>query len=173
MDIRRLHIDLQTSHLAPLFVDLQKTRTLDGKNGVVVELALQPALPGDNPMMLIVVEQGEAFRFVVPKLAKSKEYQAIARIGHLNHQTIIPKLCWDATEGEISAEWFLFKVHGQVVTPAMVEFTLVQLLSVAYHTKASLAVALAHGSLPEPMVKQMADAAEAHLTQNIYPHLKT
>ncbi len=169
MDTKTLHIDLQSSCLAPLFADLQNPQIQEKDDSVVIQLKLQPAMPGDKNLDMLVIDNNGIVRFLVPGIAKSKEYVALARSGHVNHMTLIPKICWNPEDGEIVAEWSLIKDKGQTMTSELVEFVLANLLACAYREKVTLAVHLAKGNVPDMIITQMAEAAEKHLNETIMP----
>ncbi len=169
METKTLHIDLQSSCLAPLFLDLQNPEIKEKDDSVLVKLALLPAMPGDDNLSLLVIDNNGIVRFLVPGIAKSKDFVALARCSHINYMTIIPKLCWDPEDGEITAEWSLIKGKGQTLTSELVEHVLANLLMIAYKEKVVLAQHLAKDKVPEMIIKQMTEAADRHFKANIMP----
>lgn len=166
MDVKQISGDLKTSCLAPLFLDLDNPKIVEKDEATAVELKLKSPLPEDEARLIIVDHKG-VVRIFIPRLIESKDYNVLARCGDVNHQTCIPKLCWDPEDGEVTVEWSLIKGKGQTLNSELVEYVIALVIRVFAHEKVAFTFHTAkNAGVPEVIMKQLIEQCKKSLEED-------
>jgi len=164
MKVEELGDVLQSSCLAPLFADLDKpeTSTDDGKTIV----RLKAKVPDSTKKLATVVVISAANMVVIRMrpVAQTKSSLLIARVGHVNHMTTIPKVCWDPSDGEVSVGWTLLSADGDI-PPVVFEKVLAHVMNVyhgerLYFREAEMKELVERGVLEEDAAESMLKAIQ-------------
>lgn len=170
MKIEEANEVIQSSCLAPLFLDLDKVTKEEKETRILLKLKFKSPFPTKEPPALVLIGDEGGLRFMIRNLSKTKDANLIARVAHVNHIVTVPKLCWDPEDGEVYVEWSFLTDDSREVSPLVFERIVAHMLQVYYGERRYFMIAELSGlvdkgiidkSQAEALLKAVADKIDA------------
>jgi len=169
---------LQSSALAPLFVDLQSERVQsitegNGRSKHVAALRIQNLFPtndGEHDRFYLV-ETDRSFIFDIPKFATLRSVDGVVNVSLVNGIAWIGRLTWGVETGDIGIDWIVTK-HGDS-EPSLSEFeTIIASMFLIYFQEKLWFLAASLDTQPamvQAAMKPLFAAAEKQVREVIVP----
>ena len=168
---------LQSSCLAPLFVDLDKLEKEEKEDVTVYKLEVANPFSDKEPVKLSIIEDDTRISIMVRGLAETKDPNLIARVAHVNHLVKIPKFSWDPDDGEVYAEWTLYLEDGGEVSPVVFERVTASILYVfygerKYFLRSELQGLFDKGLISKEQAEAIIDQTAERLEKDFFPAIR-
>lgn len=168
---------LQSSSLAPLFIDISAVRVQElpdkSSSKHIAALSIRSLFPSDDGQFdkFLLFETERGWFFSIPKLATNRSEVGLIRAAQVNGMAHLGRVTWDVETGDIGVEWILNKRAD--TPPSLVEFEYVIASLLLYYFQEKLwfvAASLAkQPSMIQGAMKPLLDEAERLAKEEVLP----
>ena len=176
MTITNLPEALQSSALAPLFLDIDKPdiKKTEDPDATIVRFKLKSLLPidDDKALKFILIENQNTIHLIIPHVAHSKEMEFVARVGHVNKMVNVGRVYWDPEDGEIGIDWVILKSDENAESVQTIEYVMACVIQI-YATESLyfLTKNLEMAEIPQATIKPIIEAAKKEFNEIFKPAL--
>ena len=175
MELIELIEILESSSLSSLFIDLNESKVKVEENYKKLNIQLDNPFANDEEIFLSLYEQGDKLRFFIFNLGVADDVNLIARVGHVNKMTTVPKMSWDPEDKSVHVEWMIFNDDNSP-TPIQLEWLLAKTMYVYYNEKlfflsSELQKISKQGLMGKEKIDLILDTVIERLENDIFPIL--